>query len=206
MRRLIYIPIIHSEADMGSMAEPLKQQYIQQFGLDRWREHVATVEDMWRGIRDKILALDLDYRKLKIYQDGLPLCGKELEIMEDVARLGSHNYNIVRELVKMGAELIGTEEARLLVEEYNFVKDLTAIADADQRRLAVKKARKRRDELLIERDKFVSRRIAETLKEGEAGILFSGIEHEIDKYLAKDIKVEYIIYRLPFRKLQWAQT
>jgi hypothetical protein len=186
---------------MGSMSEPLKQQYIQQFGLDRWAEHAATVEDMWRGIRDKILALSLDYPKVKIYQDGLPLCGKELEIMEDVARLGSHNYNLVRELVKRGAELIGTEEAKLLVEEYNFVKNLTAISDPDERRLAVKKARQRRDELLIERDKFVSGRIAETLREAETGILFSGIEHEIDKYLPPDLKIEYIIYRLPFRRL-----
>lgn len=204
MRRLIYIPVIHSEEDMGSMAEPLKQEYVRRFGIAKWREHVHTVNTMWEGIRHKINALNLDCKKVKIYQDGLPICGKELEIVEDVARLGSHNYSIILELVKKGAELVGTEDARLLVEEYNFIKKLVGISDPKQRREEVKKAQKRRDELLVERDRFVANRISETLKRGEAGILFSGIEHVIDKYLPKDVKVEYLIYRLPFRAIQHA--
>jgi len=204
MRRLIYIPVIHSEEDMGSMAGPLKHQYIQQFGIAKWREHIHTVEDMWKGIRQRISALRLDYKKVKIYQDGLPLCGKELEIMEDVARLGSHNYAIILELVKKGADLVGTEDAGLLVEEYNSIKKLVGITNVQERRLALKRMQKRRDELLVERDRFTANRISETLGEGETGILFSGIEHEIDKYIPKDIKVEYLIYRLPFRAIKHA--
>lgn len=204
MRRLIYVPAIHSEEDMGSMAGPLREEYIRQFGIAKWRQHVHIVDTMWRGIERKINALKLDYKKVKIYQDGLPLCGKELEIMEDVAKLGSHNYNIILKLVKKGAELVGTEDARLLVEEYNFIKKFTSIPDTQQRKKAERRARKRRDELMVERDKFIANRISETLKSGQTGILFSGIEHEIDKYLPKDIKVEYLIYRLPFRELQRA--
>lgn len=204
MRRLIYIPVIHSEEDMGSMAGPLKNQYIQQFGIVKWREHIRTVEDMWKGIRQRIGALRLDYKKVKIYQDGLPLCGKELEIMEDVARLGSHNYAIILELVKKGADLIGTEDAGLLVEEYNSIKKLVEITNVQHRRLVLKRMQKRRDELLVERDIFAANRISETLGKGETGILFSGIEHEIDKHLPKDIKVEYLIYRLPFRAIKHA--
>lgn len=202
MRRLIYIPVIHTEEDMGSMAGPLKQQFIQRFGTAKWREHVQTVDSMWQGIRSRIRTLKLNYKKVKIYQDGLPLCGRELEIMEDVARLGSHNYSIILLLVKKGAELIGTEDARLLVEEYNIIKKITGIAGIDQRKHEIKKVQKRRQELLTERDKFAANRISETLKEGETGILFSGLEHEIDKYLFKDIKVEYLIYRLPFRAIR----
>lgn len=204
MRRLIYIPVIHSEEDMGSMAGPLRDQYIRQFGIGRWREHIRTVEDMWKGIRQRISALRLNYKKVKIYQDGLPLCGKELEIMQDVARMGSHNYAIILELVKKGAELIGTEDAGLLVEEYNSIKKLVGITNAEERRLALKRMQKRRDELLTERDRFAANRIGETLRKGETGILFSGIEHEIDKHLPKDIKTEYLIYRLPFRAIQHA--
>lgn len=202
MRKLIYIPVIHSEEDMGSMAGPLKQEFIRRFGVAKWHEHVHTVNNMWEGIKEKINALGLDYKKVKLYQDGLPICGKELEIVEDVARLGSHNYNIILKLSKKGAELVGTEDARLLVEEYNFIKNLIGISDTKQRTEAIRKAQKRRDELLVERDRFVANRIKETLKKGETGILFSGIEHEIDKYLPKDIKVEYLIYRLPFRAIQ----
>lgn len=185
------------------MAGPLKEEYIRQFGTAKWREHVRTVEDMWEGIKERIDALTLDYKKVKLYQDGLPVCGKELEIVRDVARLGSYNYKIILELVKKGAELIGTEDAKLLVEEYNFIKKITRISNVDERRAMVKKAGKRRDALLVERDKFVANRIKETLEPGETGILFSGIEHEVDRYLPGVIKIRYIIYRLPFRKMQW---
>jgi len=202
MRRLFYIPIIHSTQDMGSMAEPLKQEFIQQFGIAKWRAHVRTVDDMWEGIHQKINRLKLQYKKVKVYQDGLPLCGKELEIVQDVAKLGSHNYKIILEMVKKGAGLIGTEDAKLLIEEYNFIKKFTEIKDINKRRAAMKKAHKQRDNLIIDRDKFVAKRIKETLKEEETAILFSGIEHEIDRHLPKDIKVQYIIYRLPFQKIQ----
>lgn len=188
------------------MAEPLKQEFIQQFGLNRWHEHVRSVENMWYGIKARLAGLNLDYKKVKIYQDGLPVCGKEREIVQDVARLGSHNYRIVLDMVTKGAELTGTEDAKLLVEEYNFIKKLTAINDASERKSAIKKAKKRRDRLLIERDRFVAKRIDDTLREGETGIIFSGIEHEIDKYLPEDIKIEFIIYRLPFRKIQCGQA
>lgn len=202
MRRLIYIPVIHTEEDMGSMAEPLKQQYVQQFGISKWQEHVRIVKNMWEGIRQRINRLRLNYNKVKIYQDGMPLCGKEMEIMEDVARLGSHNYRIIKDMVKKGALLLGTEDAKLLVEEYNLIKKITGIASAEKRRQEIKKEKERKGTLLAERDKFAANRIKETLKHGETGILFSGIEHEIDKYLPKDIKVEYLIYRLPFRAIQ----
>lgn len=201
MHKLIYIPIIHSEADMGSMASAMKHTYVERYGMARWRRHINTVSSMWGGIKKKIEELKLNCKKVKIYQDGLPLCGREMEIMEDVAHLGSHNYSIIKELVNKGAELIGTEDPKLLIEEYNFYKNLLGITDVSKRKKAVQKAKKRRDELLNERDKFIADRIKNTLKKGETGILFIGIEHEVNKYLAKNIKVEYLIYRLPFKEL-----
>lgn len=201
MRRLIYIPVIHSEEDMGSMAGPLREQYVQKFGINKWRQHVKTIDDMWCGIEKKLYALKLDYKKVNIYQDGLPLCGKEIEIMEDVARLGSHNYNMIFRMVKKGANLIGTEDPKLLVEEYNFIKKLSLITNLENRKKEISKAKKRRDELLVERDKFIAKRITDTLEFNYTGILFCGIEHEVNSYLPKNIKIEYIIYRLPFKAL-----
>jgi len=37
MRRLIYVPIVHTMADMGSEAEALKQESIKRYGRRRWR-------------------------------------------------------------------------------------------------------------------------------------------------------------------------
>jgi acyl CoA:acetate/3-ketoacid CoA transferase beta subunit len=48
----------------------------------------------------------------------------------------------------------------------------------------------------------MARRIAQTLKDGETGVLFAGITHRIDKYLPKDIKITYLISRLPFKRLR----
>jgi hypothetical protein len=175
--------------------------YIRQYGATRWRQHENTVNAVWAGIKQKILNLKLDYGKVKIYQDGLPLCGKETEIMEDVARRGSHNYNIIKELVKNGAVLIGTEDPKLLIEEYTFYKKIMEIPDIEQRNEAMQKAKKRRDELLVERDKFIAGRIKDTIGANETGLLFLGLEHEANKYLPADIELEYLIYRLPFKEL-----
>lgn len=202
MRELIYVPIIHTEVDMGSMAEPLKREFIQKFGRAKWRAHVQAVEDLWAGIRRRIDQLHLDSRRLRVYQDGLPICGREMEIVREVARLGSQNYRIVLDLVEKGAKLEGTEDPKYLVEEYRFVQQLVGITDPEEKRRAIENARGRRNELLVKRDRFVAKRIRETLQPRGKGILFSGIEHRIDKYLPRDIKVTFLIYRLPFKSLR----
>lgn len=54
-----------------------------------------------------------------------------------------------------------------------------------------------------ERDKFVARRIAETLQEGETGILFMGVIHDIVSKLPADIQVTLLDERLnEFREVQ----
>jgi hypothetical protein len=201
MRRLIYIPIIHTEADMGSIAKGLKKEFTRKHGRGKWKEHVRAVDDMWDGIKRKIEGLKLDYKKVRIYQDGLPLSGREMDIVEEVAAKGSKNYQIVRDLVNQGAHLEGTEDINLLLEEYKYVKEVTGITNPIQKEEVIKKLRGMADALLVKRGRFIAQRIDKTLKEGETGILFMGIKHEVDKYLPKDIKVSDLIYRLPFKKI-----
>ena len=129
----------------------------------------------------------------------------EAAIMEDVASRGSHNYIIIKELVTNGAVLIGTEDPKLLLEEYNFYKKIMEMPHIELRNEAMQKAKKRRDELLVERDKFIAARIKDTINANETGLLFLGLEHEANKYIPADIKVEYLIYRLPFRELEKPQ-
>ncbi|MCG2676341.1 hypothetical protein L6304_04040 [bacterium] len=201
MRRLIYIPIIHTEADMGSMAEGLKKEFTRKHGRTKWKEHVRAVDDMWNGIRRKIEGLKLDYKKVRVYQDGLPLSGREMDIARDVAAKGSKNYSIVLDLINQGASLEGTEDINLLLEEYKYVKEVTGITNPIQKEEAIKKHQGMADALLVKRGRFIAQRIDKTLREGETGILFMGIKHEVDKYLPKDIKVSDLIYRLPFKKI-----
>ncbi len=198
MRRLIYVPIVHTMADMGSEAEALREEYIKRYGEARWSRSRQVIEEVWDGIRGRLLSMPLDYRKLRIYQDGLPVCGREVEIAREVARRGSKNYALVLELVERGATLEGTEDPALLVEEYHYITSLAQAKSQAEREAAEARYTKESARILKERDRFISRRIDETLKEGETGVLFLGMLHQVDQLLPKDIQVSYLIHRLPF--------
>ena len=198
----MYVPVIHSEADMGSMAEPLKKEFTEQFGVHVWKEHVKAVDEMWEGIAKKLNGADFNVSQVRIYQDGLPICGREMDIVRDVAAQGSQNHRLVLSLVERGAHLEGSEDAKLLLKEYRYIKAITDEPDQKQKLRKARWLRWPRKWLLTQRDRSMARRIAQTLKDGETGALFAGITHRIDKYLPKDIKVTYLISRLPFKRLR----
>lgn len=197
MRRLIYVPIVHTLADMGSESEALKQEHLRRFGIEGWERSRRVVDDVWEGIRAKLLIRNLPWERVKIYQDGLPVSGKELDIAREVAAQGSKNYQIVLDLVDKGARLMGTESPELLMQEYAHVKRVAeAQTDAEleeaKRSYAAESA-----EILKSRDAFIVQRIAETLEEGEVALLFLGMLHEVDRLLPEGIQVEFLIDRLP---------
>lgn len=198
MRRLIYVPIVHTMADMGSEAEALKEEYIKRYGTEGWARSRQAIDAIWKGIKERLLSLNLDYHRVRIYQDGLPVSGKELEIAKEVAAKGSKNYALVVELVDRGATLEGTESPNLLIEEYHAIKRITQAKDEAGRKAAEEQYAQESARILRERDVFIARRIDETLKEGEVGLLFIGILHLVDQLLPKDIEVNYLIHRLPF--------
>lgn len=200
MRQLIYIPVIHTQVDMGSMAEALKEAYEARYGAEGWASHLKTIDQMWEGIARKIEELTLDFHRTKLYQDGLPVCGKEREIVTEVAGRGSRNYHALLDLMQKGCELVGTESAQLLVKEYQHLKSLVSTNNSLNiflfRRL---KSFFVAHQLLAARDRFIAGRIDETLQEGENGLLFIGIKHRVDRYLPKGISVKYLFHRLPFQ-------
>jgi len=200
LRKLIYVPVIHTEADMGSAAEPLKREYVERYGQKGWDEHTSAIDSMWRGIRQKIFASGLDYDKTKVYQDGLPVCGKESAIVRDLAQAGNENYKIIWELTQRGARLVGTEDAKLLLEEYNYIKTVTGIDNLEEKEKAIRKYEKEALDILNRRDEYIAQRISETLLEGETGILFMGMRHKVHEKLPEDIEISYLIYRLPFKE------
>ena len=185
---------------MGSVAEPLKEEYIQRYGPKRWKEHIGAINSMWQGVRQKIFELGLDYNKTKVYQDGLPVCDKELAIASDLAQRGNENYKIILKLIQLGAKLVGTEDPGLLLEEYNYIKGITKIDNLEEKEKAIKKYEKKARDVLQRRDQFIANRISKTLMEGEVGILFMGMRHRVDEKLPKDMEVSYLIYRLPFKE------
>ncbi len=191
---------------MGTKAVPHKKEFTDQFGVRVWNEHIKAVDEMWKGIANRFRKLDVDHSNVRVYQDGLPLCGREMDIVRDVAAQGSQNHRLVLSLVKRGASLEGTEDIQLLLEEYHYIQAITREHELAEKRRKAKSLSMKRKTLLRQRDRFIARRIDKTLKEGETGILFAGMAHRVDKYLPKDINVSYLIFRLPFSLLRQRES
>ena len=203
---------------MGSMYGTLKDEYIRRFGTQKWEDHSRIIEDFWHGIRNKVFDLDLDYPYTRLYQDGLPVCGKEMDLVQELVKMGSKNHQILMELIQLGAKLEGTEDPKLLLEEYDYLKNASADLDKPEvnpvrkdgaltspsmARLSngVKRRYQRlAKSILQKRDSYIAQRIDETLREGETGLLFIGITHRVNEKLPEDIKTDYLIYRLPFKE------
>jgi hypothetical protein len=171
-RTLIYVPVLHSPADMGSLASNLSPSAHYRAQVGRYWERIAAelrgMRRMWRGVR--------------VYQDGLPDASADI-VARVVAEVDSPNYRLLRWLVSQGAVVVGTEDPVLLQEEYELLK--ASVADEAARRVYAARAA----QLLEGRDRYIAARIAATLPAGGTGILFIGLQHRAARALPQDIAV-----------------
>lgn len=187
MRQLLYVPILHTEPDLGSEAASLDRQSSSLLGEERWAKHKVRVARFWESIAGYLAAIDAS--TMKIYQDGLPAGGAlGKKIIEEGARRGSRNHQLLLSLMARGAEIRKTEDAPLLKEEYDYIAALNRSGSAGDSDL-YRRYRLRKNRLTEERDRFIAGTIGETLQDGETGILFIGSYHNILPYLPRDIKV-----------------
>ena len=213
MRKLFYIPIVHTPEDHGSHLEMVKRVYISRYGPLKWQEHVKAISEFWQKLSEAFLTWSVDYTKVRVYQDSLPVIyGQEgcphppaggpkgnlfgpprgrgggvdggedvpLRIVEELANRGNRNYQLLLELAKKGATIMGTEDPKLLIEErarHHLIVNQTDVAAPAY------------DELVEQRDESIAQRIDSTLKEGEIGLLFIGALHRVVERLPKDIQV-----------------
>lgn len=190
-RRLIWIQIIHSLSDLGSVGDSFRQLYVQRTSHEEWDRHIRTLDDAWERIRRAIERMDLDYGAVRVYQDGLPQCGHEVEIITDLAASGSRNHQILLDLAARGATLVGTESPAFLLEEYDLVQQsLARLATGDT--TGPTNEQENLSRLVLEkRDRFIAGRVDETLKGGEVGLIFLGLLHTLERFLPPDIEVTY---------------
>ena len=192
MRTLIYIPIIHTEVDLGSVSEEVKKEYLSKYGKNKWLKHLDLISNLWETIRKRLLMMRVYYSKAKLYQAGLPVCRKELEIVRELAGMGSKNHLLLMELMGMGATLMGTEDPGLLLQEHKMIKEIVGTRGKNHVKERLEEYRKHGNDLLVKRDDFIAKRISETLQDGEIGILFIGALHKVDKRLPRGIRVVYL--------------
>lgn len=179
MTRLIYVPVVHSIAEMGSFAPAYAAAFIARYGQSKWTERSAEFDAIWRVIADAIGALRLDMKRVKLYQDSLPICGREGELVTELATKGSRNHQLLESLVQAGATLVGTESPALLLDEYKLLQSPT-------------RTEAQAATLLDARDRFIAQQIDATLGDEEVGMLFIGALHKVAKFLPERIKVEVL--------------
>src|ERR1039458_3039504 len=87
-RILVYIPIIHTAADMGTLAPSIRGKKLSMVGRQGLARNVAAVEKMWDKIERVASRLPLTPGTVRVYQDGLPICQHEQEIVSELAESG----------------------------------------------------------------------------------------------------------------------
>ncbi|MBL7112688.1 MAG: hypothetical protein ISS19_12195 [Bacteroidales bacterium] len=190
MRTLIYVPIIHSSADMGSLGKELKHKSVSGPGENKWQKHTDTVNSYWDAIEFYFQNIDICMKGIKIYQDGMFVDGEMAKkILDEGIKTGSKNSEIVSKLIDRGAILIKTENFIMVKDEYDGLQSIIKSKNKLLKLILLLKYKISKPFLLRRRDEFIAGRIAETLGQNETGILFIGAFHNIMKRLPKDITV-----------------
>ena len=201
MRTLIYVPVIHTSADLGSIAEDVAKRAVSDLGQELWEKHRSTVEGFWNVVSNYFDSMDVS--GVKIYQDGMVAdaeVGKK--IVEDTAEAGSKNYQLILRLLEKGAVLMKTEDFKLVKKEYDKLRAITEAKSITRKILAFIKYKLTKTILLNQRDAFIAERIDQTLKTGEQAILFIGAFHNIKKRLSKSVQIKEIKDAAKVKKYQ----
>ncbi|MEN0021171.1 MAG: hypothetical protein AAF747_09840 [Planctomycetota bacterium] len=188
-RSLAVIPIVHTEADLGKLAE----QFRRIEGDEVWNDKQRAIATFWERIVEWTESQTTSDTPLFLFQDGLPAVDQAEQIVCDLASRQSINHVVLASLMDHGGTLIGTEDPDLLLREYEIAK---AAAEAltngqapdprDQQRSAT---------LLDRRDRFIAERIDQSLPPNASGVLFIGMLHNVEQHLPSDITVNHPLGR-----------
>jgi hypothetical protein len=201
MRTLIYVPVIHTSADLGSIAKHVTSRGIADLGQELWEKHGRTVDGFWNAVSDYFEAMDVG--GVKIYQDGMVADGEVgRKIVEDTAKAGSKNYQLILRLLDKGAILVKTEDFALVKKEYDGLRAITQAKSVKKKLIAFIKYKLVKTRLLSKRDAYIAGRIEQTLKADEKAILFIGAYHSVKKRLSKSIQVKEVKDAVKVRKYQ----
>jgi hypothetical protein len=191
---LIYFPIVHTQADMGALKESVARVTLEKVGRAGLARKTAAIDQIWTEIEAAIDILALSFDRVRLYQDGLPVCGREADIVTELAQAGSRNHQLLLRLMAQGAVLMGTEEGNLLMQEYQLARQ--SLTTRPPRAAGLAASRRATSQALLQRrDQFIARRINETLQSDETGILFLGMLHSLEGYLHPDVQVIYPLRR-----------
>lgn len=191
MRTLLYVPIIHTSADLGSLAEEVHRKGLENFGENMWRDHLRTIDGFWDALF--LYFNSINVSGAKIFQDGMVADGDVgLNIIQEGEKAGSKNHRLVSKLLHRGALLMKTEDFNLVKKERDRLLKMIRAKTTVEKLFGLFIYKLTKKLLLNQRDDDIARRIDLALDEGETGILFIGAYHHVQPRLARDIKIKEI--------------
>ncbi|MCG2815603.1 MAG: hypothetical protein L6425_06700 [Candidatus Aminicenantes bacterium] len=191
MRTLLYVPIIHTRADLGSLAEDVERRGLEKFGENMWRDHLRTIDGFWDAL--SLYFDSINVSRAKVFQDGMVADGDVgLNIVQEGEKAGSKNHELVSKLLHRGALLMKTEDFNLVKKERDRLLKMIRAKTIVEKLFGLFIYKLTKKSLLNQRDDDIARRIDLALDEGETGILFIGAYHHIKPRLPRDIKIKEI--------------
>jgi hypothetical protein len=188
MTKLYLVPIVHTSADMGSLASALDEAAKAKLGQEVWQKHKEAVSGFWDSTGQFFDGMDV--KDFKIYQDGMVADEADgLRIIKEGISQGSKNFEIIGKLLERGAVLVKTEDPLLVKQEYAYIAKIAHSKSPKEKEVWTLRYKVAQGRLLRQRDDYIARRIKETLHEGETGVLFIGAYHDIPSRLPEDIQV-----------------
>ncbi len=112
-RRLIHLPIIHTQADMGALSSAIKEMTIQKLGQQGWERNVHLIDEIWTRIEEAIDSWALPCERVRLYQDGLPVCGREAGDRHGVGQGGQPQPPVAASIAGAWGEPHGDRIGRL---------------------------------------------------------------------------------------------
>jgi hypothetical protein len=149
-------------------------------------EYLEKFNRYWNQVEDKISALEMKLGKVaKIYHELIPAGGEEG--IKAIKEINDKSYEIVKNRLDKGAQLEAAEEGELLTELMDWSR---CLAVGLQSQKAFTTVYQSFTEISKRRNEHIARRIDETLKADEIGVLFMREGHEVQ--FPEDIQVFYI--------------
>ncbi|PIV92340.1 MAG: hypothetical protein COW44_15310 [Flavobacteriaceae bacterium CG17_big_fil_post_rev_8_21_14_2_50_33_15] len=175
---------------MGSLDKELQQTSMSRLGENKWQTHVDTVNSYWDIIEAYIEKKVQDAKGIKVYQDGIFVDGDPaMKIIQEGIKSGSKNSELVLKLIRKGAILTRTEDFKMVKDEYDGLQWILKSKNNLTKLFYLLRFKIFKPFNLNKRDRYIARRIAETLGENETGIVFIGAYHQVNKRLPEDINV-----------------
>lgn len=158
------------------------------FTLDEINKITSTIpedydlksKEFWDYVNEK---LRTQRSVQRLYYDSLTKYESEDKALEFIKKNNEHCYDIIHRLREAGAKLEETEDLLLLEETASW---LSMLKDDGETNLATEEMLAKN---MIDRDKYVGKRISESLSEGETGILFLAPGRQVGDYFTTDIRV-----------------